>query len=973
MRKNRANNGYIGKDANLVETAGVVSPSAVHQFIGSQIKPDLTLPSITPTSGSGSGATAVSGVTNGILNYIYAGITGGLCGGSGYIAETPIRIVGGGETRFGFVSSIYSGGAIQHIFPSHYIESITVVDSVNYSTAPTVTISSPASATSSFTASIDGATLSVTAVSSGSIAHGALVSGTGVASGTTIVEYGTGAGNTGTYVLNNSQTVTSRSMTTSGTATAVAIMENNRVAGVSLTYRGTKYSIANIPTVTFSPSGAVAQPVLSTYSGYTGQPSMTPILLRSGSGSTASGANFVGSIQYSLDGITVTDAGSGYSTSPSAFLEGFEYSIGLSASVSGGAVSGISFANPSSTFLYSPIVDVGGWAPMPEVTEGSQIFVGTYAIFDDNSNYVAFRMFGTTYDVAWGDGTTGTFVAGATAQKQYTSATYAGITANPFRGYKTLNIIASATGGGNFTSVNLNVRHPALSSSALSSQWLNIKMAGASFATITVSAITQNIGHVYLEKFEFVGPKSFGNNNSVFNNCFSLREAIIPRMFENSTANTLVFSNCYSLQYVSPFTIGGTADLSSFFNNCRSLENAPQITRNETNNLVSATINTSSMFSGCHVLKNVPSFNTQRATSMNSMFLNCRSLTNVPFLNTSTVTDMGSMFSGCYSLEEVPYMDTASLTTASSMFASCYSLKTIPKFNFSKVTTTNSMFQSCYALKEIPLLETSNVTDMATMFSNCNSLRTIPKLDTRRATTINSMFLSSGIESIPNLDLSSVTSATDTFSSSSIRRIDYLNMPRCSTVNSIFSNCQSLNYVGVINIPSCVSFTAMFSNCLSLQHMPQIIVRPVATATAYITSSMFSTTTALKEFKLFNTTLNTGNVSGTSYLGMFTSCTAPIIPEYDFSGSTGSNLLSSLSGTFASPRIRRIRATGFSQSFSLNNPNMMGATALNELYANLATVGASGANAKTITITGSLGTAGDDPGIAIAKGWAVTG
>jgi surface protein len=286
---------------------------------------------------------------------------------------------------------------------------------------------------------------------------------------------------------------------------------------------------------------------------------------------------------------------------------------------------------------------------------------------------------------------------------------------------------------------------------------------------------------------------------------------------------------------------------------------------------------------------------------------------------------------------------------------------------------TVSMFQNCYALKEIPLLETSNVTDMNTMFSSCYSLKTIPKLDTRRVTSINSMFLSSGIESIPNLDLSSVTSATDAFSSSSIRRIDYLNMPRCTTVNSIFSGCNSLNYIGAINIPSCVSFSTMFTNCFSWQHMPQIIVRPVATATTYLMSSMFNNTLALKEVKLFNTTLNTGNVSGSGYLGMFSSCGAPIIPEYDFSGSTGSNLLNSLSTIFSSSRIRRIRATGFSQSFSLNNPNMMGATALNELYTNLATVGASGANAKTITITGSLGTAGDDPGIAIAKGWAVTG
>ncbi len=46
----------------------------------------------------------------------------------------------------------------------------------------------------------------------------------------------------------------------------------------------------------------------------------------------------------------------------------------------------------------------------------------------------------------------------------------------------------------------------------------------------------------------------------------------------------------------------------------------------------------------------------------------------------------------------------------------------------------------------------------------------------------------------------------------------------------------------------------------------------------------------------------------------------------------------------------------------------LSAEALNDIYTGLATV-----TAKTITVTGNYGVTGDDPTIATAKGWTVTG
>jgi hypothetical protein len=64
-----------------------------------------------------------------------------------------------------------------------------------------------------FTASISGTTMTVTAVASGTLAVGQTVNGTGVTVNTTITELGTGTGSTGTYTVNNSQTVSSSTLT----------------------------------------------------------------------------------------------------------------------------------------------------------------------------------------------------------------------------------------------------------------------------------------------------------------------------------------------------------------------------------------------------------------------------------------------------------------------------------------------------------------------------------------------------------------------------------------------------------------------------------------------------------------------------------------------------------------------------------------------------------------------------------------
>ena len=70
-----------------------------------------------------------------------------------------------------------------------------------------------------FTGSISGVTLTASAVGSGALAIGQAITGAGITAGTVITGLGTGTGGTGTYTVNNSQTVASEAMT-AGNATA---------------------------------------------------------------------------------------------------------------------------------------------------------------------------------------------------------------------------------------------------------------------------------------------------------------------------------------------------------------------------------------------------------------------------------------------------------------------------------------------------------------------------------------------------------------------------------------------------------------------------------------------------------------------------------------------------------------------------------------------------------------------------------
>lgn len=95
--------------------------------------------------------------------------------------------------------------------------SIDLSSSTSYSAAAALIqagLNASPSTLADFTGEVSGKTLTVTAVSSGTLAVGQHIVSSSIAAGTIIEALGTGEGLTGTYTVNNAQTVASEAMTT---------------------------------------------------------------------------------------------------------------------------------------------------------------------------------------------------------------------------------------------------------------------------------------------------------------------------------------------------------------------------------------------------------------------------------------------------------------------------------------------------------------------------------------------------------------------------------------------------------------------------------------------------------------------------------------------------------------------------------------------------------------------------------------
>ena len=250
----------------------------------------------------------------------------------------------------------------------------------------------------------------------------------------------------------------------------------------------------------------------------------------------------------------------------------------------------------------------------------------------------------------------------------------------------------------------------------------------------------------------------------------------------------------------------------------------------------------------------------------------------------------------------------------------------------SSVVNFSYLFNGCYSLQAVVSISTDVVSDvnMSNMFNNCMSLESVPLFNTTAVTDMSNMFNNCmSLESVPLFDTSAVTSMYYMFNNCySLTSVPQFNTSAVTNMNYMFSYCYSLTSVPQFNISAVTSMSNMFQNCYSLTSVPQFNISAVTNM-----SSMFQNCYSLTSVPQFNISAVT-NMSS-----MFSNC----------------------------PSLSKVSMTGMKVSFSVASCKLSAAR-LNEIYSNLANV-----TGQTITVTGNYGTASDDPTIATAKGWTVTG
>ena len=157
--------------------------------------------------------------------------------------------------------------------------------------------------------------------------------------------------------------------------------------------------------------------------------------------------------------------------------------------------------------------------------------------------------------------------------------------------------------------------------------------------------------------------------------------------------------------------------------------------------------------------------------------------------------------------------------------------------------------------------------------------------------------------------------------------------PNISTASLFYRNngqqSRMLEQFELVGVTSQTNMSSMFYGCSSLQSVPAL-----NTANVTNMSYMFQYCSSLQSVPV----LNTANV--TNMASMFQSCSS----------------------------LQSVELTGCVIDIAVNNCRLEG-PALNALYASLGTPGST----RTINVTGNPGTPFDNPTIATAKGWTVTG
>lgn len=287
------------------------------------------------------------------------------------------------------------------------------------------------------------------------------------------------------------------------------------------------------------------------------------------------------------------------------------------------------------------------WLTLPTLVDGNQRVVGLFAVFNHQSNFVAFRCRGA-YTVDWGDGTAPENVAdNVTAEHAYDYAAISAAT-ECTRGYRQVIISITPQAGQNLTSVDFNYTH---STSVKKATWLDVAAAGANITLLRFGTTTAGWAPL-MERFRFIGAvsASWTSMSAMFGYCYSLQVVELSST-ANVTAMSSMFTDNYSRQTGPALSMGNVTDIGSMFRRNYSLRSVPlyDFTKAHTASYV---------FDGCASLQMLPAFNTPAFSDCYFMLSGCRSLQSIGAWDMSNVWRMTGMFNACPSLSAAPLQGT---------------------------------------------------------------------------------------------------------------------------------------------------------------------------------------------------------------------------------------------------------------------------------------------------------------------------
>lgn len=441
-------------------------------------------------------------------------------------------------------------------------------------------------------------------------------------------------------------------------------------------------------------------------------------------------------------------------------------------------------------------------------------------------------------------------------------------------------------------------------------------------------------------RFDTIG--SITNMTQAFARCHSLIKVQMGASddpdIELPTSTATSFSSCFDLCYAmvrAPrLQFNSATNVNTIFSNCRVLQEVqPNLWGNTVTSITGA-------FRFCNSLKKIPPFGFS-STNLQNLFQGCSSIEVAPMLDTSNVTHFVSTFDACYSLRVVPNWDVSSGTSFSYCFNSCYSLEEVPEsWDMSNCTNFSLVFYECRSLLKVPSsLDNALPTNISQCFYQCYSLNRLPEWNTVNCTTFYGAYWGCNSASNPRIELDCSSIATGT----------------TNHFHYVFYLCYGLNQISIKNSANIRYPYQAFYNATTLT---KLIFDQAMT--------WLDARSAFRNcYQLDNIEANV-TLSGTSFSNMFDSCySLQKLPTVDASGITSAQTFF-LRANYSLKNARNFTGMKYA-TLDLQNA-ALDADELDALYTNLGT-----ASGQTIIVTGNPGTSGDDPTIATAKGWTVTG